>query len=182
VRVSFAGELGWEIHAPVAHIAKIYAAVIAAGAKPYGMYALGSLRLEKGYRSWKGDLSSDYSVVQAGLGRFIKWSKPTFTGKAALEAELAAGCTKSFATLVLDDHPSDAPYMSTIWHDGKVVGETTSCGYGHRVGALIALAMVKTDLAKSGTELEVEIFGKRVKAVVQEDQALWDPQNHRLRA
>jgi dimethylglycine dehydrogenase len=166
----------------VAHIAKIYAAVIAAGAKPYGMYALGSLRLEKGYRSWKGDLSSDYSVVQAGLGRFIKWSKPTFTGKDALEAELAAGCTKSFATLVLDDHPSDAPYMSTIWHDGKVVGETTSCGYGHRVGALIALAMVKTDLAKSGTELEVEIFGKRVKAVVQEDQALWDPQNHRLRA
>ena len=56
---------------------------------PYGMYALNALRLEKGYRSWKGDLSSDYSVLQAGLGRFIKWTKPAFEGKAALEAERA---------------------------------------------------------------------------------------------
>ena len=62
------------------------------------------------------------------------------------------------------------------------MGETTSCGYGYRVGALIALAMVQSDLATAGTELEVEIFGKRVRAVVQEDQPLWDPQNQRLRA
>lgn len=182
VRVSFAGELGWEIHAPVADIAAIYAAVVAAGVTPYGMYALNALRLEKGYRSWKGDLSSDYSVLQAGLGRFIKWTKPAFEGKAALETEQAAGSAKRFATLILDDHPCDAPYMSTIWHEGKVVGETTSCGYGYRVGALIALAMVQSDLATAGTELEVEIFGKRVRAVVQEDQPLWDPQNQRLRA
>ena len=71
-RVSFAGELGWEVHAPVASIPEIYDAVLSAGATPFGMRALNSLRIEEGYRAWKGDLSTDYTLLEAGLGRFIR--------------------------------------------------------------------------------------------------------------
>ncbi|MFY0615792.1 MAG: dimethylglycine dehydrogenase, partial [Hyphomicrobiaceae bacterium] len=181
-RVSFAGELGWEVHADVEHIPAVYDAVLEADARPYGMYAMNALRLEKGYRAWKGDLSTDYTMLQGGLDRFIKWDKPDFVGKQALLAEQQKGATKRFATFIVDTERSDAPYMSTIWHGGDVVGETTSGGYGYRVDASIALGVVRADLAVPGTELEIEIYGKRCKARVQEDQPLWDPANERLRA
>ena len=72
------------------------------GLKPFGMYALDSLRLEKGYRAWKGDLSTDYTPLQSGLDRFIKWEKPEFLGKAALESEKQHGVQKRFVTLTVD--------------------------------------------------------------------------------
>jgi dimethylglycine dehydrogenase len=151
------------------------------GLKPFGMFALNSLRLEKGYRAWKGDLSTDYTVLQGGLDRFVKWDKPDFLGKQALEAEKQQGVSKRFVTLV-EAGDCDAPYMSTLWHDGVVVGETTSGGWGHRIGKSIALGMVRADLTAPGTRLEVEIFGERFAATVEPDQPLWDPQNERLRA
>ena len=183
VRVSFTGELGWEVHAENAAIPAIYDAILAAGAKPFGMYALNSLRIEKGYRAWKGDLSTDYSMLEGGLERFVKFDKPQeFTGKAALLAEKQRGRAKAFVTLIVDAGEADAPYMSTIWHAGEIVGETTSGAWGYRVKASVALAMVRADLATPGTELEVEIYGQRCKAVVQADAPLWDPENARLRA
>lgn len=183
VRLSFAGELGWEIHAENADMPAIYDAVVAAGAKPFGMYALNALRLEKGYRAWKGDLSTDYTMFEGGLDRFVKLDKPQdFPGKAALQNEKQQGSKKRFVTLLVDAGDCDAPYMSSIWHDGKVVGETTSGGWGYRVNTSIALGMLRTDLAQPGTELQVEIYGEMCRAVVQEDQPLWDPQNERLRA
>ena len=183
LRVSFAGELGWEVHCGPEDAPAIWDAVTAAGAKPFGMYALESLRLEKGYRTWKGDLSSDYSLLEGGLDRFVKLDKlQDFPGKAALLNERQQGSKKRFAILKVDAGAADAPYMSTLWHDGAVVGETTSGGWGYRVGHSIAHAMLRTDLTAPGTEIEVEIFGERRKAVVQEDQPLWDPKNERLRA
>ena len=77
---------------------------------------------------------------------------------------------------------ADAPYMSTVWKGDEVVGEITSGDWGFRVNKSIALGVVKTELATPGTELEIEIFGARCKAVVQEDQPLWDPANDRIRA
>ncbi|MGB1213322.1 MAG: GcvT family protein [Pikeienuella sp.] len=183
IRVSFAGELGWEVHAANADAPEIYAALLAAGAKPFGMYALDSLRLEKGYRTWKGDLSTDYSLLEGGLDRFVKLDKPQdFPGKAALLNEKQQGSKKAFATLIVDAGAADAPYMSTIWSGDEVVGETTSGGFGYRIGKSIALSVIRTDLAVEGTELEVEIYGERFKAVVQADQPLWDPANDRIRA
>jgi len=183
LRVSFAGELGWEVHCDIADAPAIWDAVTAAGAKPFGMYALDRLRLEKGYRAWKGDLSTDYSLLEGGLERFVKLDKPQdFPGKAALLMEKQAGVAKRFVTLIVDAVDADAPYMSTLWYDGKVVGETTSGGWGYRVEASIALGMVRADLAVAGTALEVEIFGTRHRAVVQKDQPLWDAQNARIRA
>ncbi|MFZ1469909.1 MAG: FAD-dependent oxidoreductase [Paracoccaceae bacterium] len=186
MRVSFAGELGWEIHSKIADTAMVWDAVMAAGQplglRPFGMFALNSLRIEKGYRAWKGDLSTDYTVLQGGLERFVDWTKPEFRGRAALEAEKQRGVTKRFCTLLIEAGDQDPPYMSTIWADGKVVGELTSGYYGHRVGACIGLGMLQADLNVAGQAVEVEIFGTRYRAVVQADQPLWDAKNERIRA
>ncbi|MFN4170802.1 MAG: FAD-dependent oxidoreductase [Pseudorhodobacter sp.] len=182
IRVSFAGELGWELHCGNEDAPAIWDAVTAAGARPFGMWALNSLRIEKGYRAWKGDLSTDYSLLEGGLDRFIRFEKPDFTGKAALLAEKQVGVKKRFVTLLVEAGECDAPYMSTLWHDGAVVGETTSGAWGYRVGASVALGMLRADLTAPGTEVEVEIYGTRHPAVVQPDVPLWDPENARIRA
>lgn len=182
-RVSFAGELGWEIHAAIADIPALYDAVIAAGATPFGMYALNAMRIEKGYRAWKGDLSTDYTLFEGGLDRFVKLDKPQdFPGKVALQNEQQQGRKKRFVTLVVDAGDMDAPYMSPIWMGDEIVGETTSGAWGYRVNKSIALGVVAAASAAPGTQLEVEIYGVRCPAVVQPDQPLWDPANDRLRA
>ncbi|MEX0280805.1 MAG: FAD-dependent oxidoreductase [Arenibacterium sp.] len=182
-RVSFAGELGWEIHAKMADMPEIYEAVLAAGATPFGMWALNSLRIEKGYRAWKGDLSTDYSLLEGGLDRFVKLDKPQdFPGKTALLNERQQGSKKRFVTMTVAANGADAPYMSTIWHNGEVVGETTSGAWGYRINKSVALGMVRTDLSAPGTALEVEIYGQRVAAEVQPDRPLWDPENERLKS
>jgi len=181
-RVSFAGELGWEVHTPNTHLCHIYNAVLQAGAKPFGMYALNSLRIEKGYRAWKGDLSTDYSLLEGCMDRFIKWDKPDFPGKAALENERQQGVSKRFVTLELGPCDQDAPYMSTLWKGDQVVGETTSGAKGYRTGKILALGMLRADLATEGTGLEVDIYGTRVPATVLPDGPVWDPENTRIRA
>ena len=182
MRVSFAGELGWELHVANATAPALYHALIAAGATPFGMFALNALRLEKGYRAWKGDLSTDYTVLQGGLDRFVKFDKADFLGKQALANEKQQGVSKRFATLTIDAGDFDAPYMSTIWKGDEVVGEVTSGGWGYRIDKSVALGMVRADCNEAGTELEVEIFGERRKARIEADQPLWDPKNERLRA
>jgi len=182
-RVSFAGELGWEIHAAIADIPELYASVLSAGAKPFGMYALNSMRIEKGYRSWKGDLSTDYTLLEAGLDRWVNLDKPQdFPGKAVLIQQQKDGIKKRFVTMIVDAGDQDAPSMSTVYHDGKVVGETTSGDWGYRVGKSIALGTVRADLAVEGTVLDINIFGRMCRATVQADRPLWDPENERLKA
>ena len=183
VRVSFAGELGWEVHAALDDIPAIYDAIIGGGATPFGMYALNSMRIEKGYRAWKGDLSTDYTLFEGGLDRFVKLDKAQdFPGKAALLNEKQQGSKKRFVTMLVDAGAQDAPYMSTIWNGNAVVGETTSGAWGHRINASVALGVVRTELSTPGTALEIEMYGKRYAATVQPDQPLWDPENERLRA
>ncbi|MEE8454658.1 MAG: aminomethyltransferase family protein, partial [Limibaculum sp.] len=187
LRVSFTGELGWEVHAGAADMPAVFDALWTAGQphglKPFGMFALDSLRVEKGYRAWKGDLSTDYTLFQGGLDRFVKLDKAQdFPGKAALQSEKQQGVTRRFATMIVEAGDCDAPFMSTVWKNGEVVGETTSGVWGYRVGASIALGMVRADCAEPGTGLEVEIYGERRKATVQPDQPLWDPENARLKA
>ncbi|KAB7614367.1 FAD-dependent oxidoreductase [Amylibacter sp. SFDW26] len=183
MRICFGGELGWEVHTKTEDAANAYEAIREAGATPFGMFALDSMRIEKGYRSWKGDLSTDYTLLEGGLERFTRLNKEQdFPGKAVLQAEKQAGSKKAFVTLIVDTPEIDAPYMSIVWKDGERVGETTSGNYGYRVNASIALGVVRADAAAPGTELELEIYGNRFKAVVQEDQPLWDPSNERIMA
>ena len=181
-RVSFAGELGWEIHVDNGNALKIYQKILEMDVKPFGMFALNSLRIEKGYRAWKGDLSTDYSLLEAGLDRFIKFDKDCdFRGKKALQIEKQLGSQKSFTILKVKANGCDAPYMSTIWHKDEVVGEVTSGAWGYRVNDSIALCMLKTEFASKGNKVEVEIYGQRCEATVHGQEPLWDPQNLRLK-
>ncbi len=185
MRVSFAGELGWEVHSQLPDTPAIWDAIWDAGQghglRPFGMFALNSLRVEKGYRAWKGDLSTDYTVLQGGLERFVDWSKSDFRGRAALRTEKQAGVTKRFVTLRVEAGETDPPYMATIWHGGAVVGEVTSAAWGHRVEACLGLGMLRADLSAPGTAVEVEVFGVRRAAEVLADAPVWDPKNERLR-
>ena len=182
-RVSFAGELGWEIHSLNKNIPLIYKNLIDVGAKPFGMFALNSLRIEKGYKTWKGDLSTDYSLLELGLDRFLRFDKShDFPGKAALLVEKQEGVKKKAVTLVLDASDFDAPYMSTVWKDNEIVGEITSGCWGYRVNKAVALAIIRSDLTVPGEEIEVDVFGQRIKAIVQDTQSIWDPQNKRIKA
>ena len=95
--------------------------------------------------------------------------------------EKQIGIKKSFVTLKVKSNGFDAPYMSTLWHNNKIVGETTSGAWGYRVNQSIALGMLKIELCKPGTKIEVEIYGERFPATVQDNKPLWDPENFRLR-
>jgi len=181
IRVSFAGELGWEVHCDHASAPAIYDALLAGGAVPFGMRALNSLRIEKGYRAWKGDLSTDYTLLEGGLERFVDWTKD-FPGKAAIAAQKQVGVTKRFVSLKVGAGPCDPPYMSNLWSDGRIVGEVTSAAFGHRVGHVVALGMLHSDVAVRGTVLEVEAFGERLSAEVMGYGAVWDAKNERIRA
>ena len=184
IRVSYVGELGWELHMPNASLQAVHDAVWAAGQahglKRFGMYAMNSMRLEKSYRAWKGDLSTDYSVLTGGLGRFVKLDKPDFIGKAALEKEKQAGSRERFVPLLVEAGNEDAPYLATVWQEDERVGLVTSGGWGHRIERSIALATIRSDLCVPGQNVEIEIYGERYPAVVGEEP-LYDPTNGLLR-
>ena len=185
LRVNYVGELGWELHLPVEHLLSVYDLLWEAGERlgigNYGLYAMDSLRLEKCYRAWKGDLTSEYTPYMASLDRFVKLDKPGgFIGQQALRREAQAGPRERFVPLIVAPGDADAAPVSIVYRRDEVVGLVTSGGYGYRLQQSIALAYVRTDLAIAGTELEVEILGTRRRAVVA-SEPLYDPQNLRLR-
>ncbi|HUN46593.1 MAG TPA: FAD-dependent oxidoreductase [Stellaceae bacterium] len=185
IRVNYVGELGWELHVPMARLAEVYEKIWEAGAEhgiaDFGLYAIDCLRLEKCYRGWKQDLSTEWSALAAGLGRFVKFDKPDFPGRAALLAERERGPAERFVPLILGETEADAPAYSTVFDGETRVGLVTSGGYGFRIGKPIALAYVRSDLAVEGRRLEVEVLGKRCAAIVGREP-LYDPQNERLKA
>ncbi|MBM3573437.1 MAG: aminomethyl transferase family protein, partial [Alphaproteobacteria bacterium] len=146
-----------------------------------GIYAVDSLRLEKCYRGWKQDLTTEFSALAAGLDRFVRLQKPDFPGRAALIAERDRGGPKDrLVPLLVDAGGADAPVTSTVFDGETRVGLVVSGGWGHRIGRSIALAYVRADLAKPGRELAIEIFGRRCQAVVG-TEPIYDPSNSRLR-
>ncbi len=186
LRVNYVGELGWELHVPVEHVLALYDLIWAAGEPlgiaDYGLYAMDSLRLEKCYRAWKGDLTTEYTPSMASLDRFVKLDKPGgFIGQDAVRREATAGPVERFVPLLVDAGDADAAAVSIVYDGDKMVGLVTSGGYGYRMRQSIALAYVRTDLAVPGTVLEVEILGERRRAVVGKEP-LYDPDNARLRA
>ena len=192
IRVSFAGEAGWELHVPMSDMEAVYDELMATGAahqiKPFGMLALDSMRLEKGYRSWKSDLTSDYTMLESGLGRWVKTDKDNFIGRTALLTEEQRGASRRFVAMVVND-PTDgepfgeAVYLSSIRSQNKDVGLVVSAGYGHRVGKSIAYGIVdETAFANGDPQLEVEILGRMRQAQIVDNAVLYDPDNSRLRA
>ena len=190
IRVSYAGELGWELHVPFEHAAAVYRRVFEAGETcgiaDFGMLALDSMRIEKGYRSWKSDLSSDYSMIESGLAGWIDFRKDEFVGRAALLAEREAGPVRDCATLLVDEPAlpghGEAIALSTVFDGPAPVGLVLSAGYGHRVGQSLALAVCETAALEPGRALEIEILGERRAARVAPRRAVYDPENLRLKA
>ena len=185
LRVNYVGELGWELHLPVEHLLSVYQLLFEAGERlgisDFGLYAMDSLRLEKCYRSWKADLTTEYTPFMASLDRFVKLDKPGgFIGQQALQREAEQGPRERFVPLIVAAEDADAAAVSIVYHGDAVVGLVTSGGYGYRLQQSIALAYVRTDLATAGTALEVEILGTRRRAVVAREP-LYDPENQRLR-
>jgi dimethylglycine dehydrogenase len=185
LRVNYVGELGWELHVPMNDLVHVYDAITEAGQEfgisDFGMYAMDCLRLEKGYRSWKQDITHEYTPYDAGLERFVKLEKGDFIGRDALRARHAAGEKERFVPLIVEGNTADAPSCSIVFKDGKKVGIVGSGGWGFRIGKSIALSYVRLDLAEVGTKLEVEILGTRFPAVVAEEP-IFDPKNERLKA
>jgi dimethylglycine dehydrogenase len=198
IRVSFAGEAGWEIHCNMADIVAVYDVIMAAGAPHnlghFGMLALDSMRLEKGYRAWKSDLTSDYTMLESGLDRWVKFDKPEFVGRAALQAEHQAGTQRQLVTLTLDDPaPADdlandkpdafgeAVYLSVVQCDGVDAGVVVSAGYGHRVGASIAMAVIDSNKLSASEHITVTVLGRQREAHLVPSHVLYDPQNEKLR-
>jgi dimethylglycine dehydrogenase len=185
LRVNYVGELGWELHLPVEQLLSVYELLWEAGERfgisDYGLYAMDSLRLEKCYRAWKGDLTTEYTPFMASLDRFVKLDKAGgFIGQEALQREAASGPRERFVPLIVAADDADAPAVSIVYQGKQKVGLVTSGGFGYRLNQSIALAYVRTDLAAEGTELEVDILGTRRRAVVGREP-LYDPQNLLLR-
>jgi len=183
-RISFTGELGYEIWVASDGQLALYDAILAAGADlglvHYGARALNSLRLEKSFGNWAREYRPIYTPVEAGIDRFVAWDKPDFIGRDAALRDRARRPMRRLVTFVVDADDADAIGDEPVWHDGKVVGWVTSGGYGHCVGKSIALGYVPAALANASEGFEIEILGERRRAAVQA-QALYDPKGERMR-
>ncbi len=183
LRVSYVGELGYELHHPIEFQRALYDSVIEAGA-PFGIVdwgyrALDSMRLEKAYRLWGVDLSADWTPLEAGLERFVDFGKGEFIGRDALLRQRDRGIERSLACLVVDATDADPHGYEPIWAASEIVGYVAAGGYGHVVCESIALAYLPVAHANPGTALEVQILGDRRRARVVETP-LYDPKNERL--
>jgi sarcosine dehydrogenase len=148
LRVTYVGELGWELHCPIDDLGRVYDALMAADPelRPIGYRALESLRLEKGYRAWSSDITPNDTPFEAGLGWAVKLKTTTaFLGRAALEAGLGKPLTKSLVTFTVDDPGAALVGRETILRDGQAVGYLTSGGYGYSIGKSIGLGYVRHD-------------------------------------
>jgi 4-methylaminobutanoate oxidase (formaldehyde-forming) len=190
LRVTYVGELGYELHVPVEFALAVYDALVEAGRAlglaHAGYRAIESLRLEKGYRAWGADIGPDHTPLEAGLGFAVKLgtSEP-FLGRAALERQRAAGLKKRLACLTVDDPEAVLLGRETIYRDGTLVGWLSSGGHGYTVGKAIGYGYVRHDRPIDAAWLragryELEVATERVPATLHL-QALYDPSGQRIR-
>ncbi len=186
LRVNFIGELGWEIHHPIEVQNYIFDRLMDAGAefgiKPFGIRAMTVMALEKSYKLIPRELSVEYSAFESGLDRFISLRKPGFHGRDALIAGKERGPSNALVTMEVHGvTDADVRGSEPVFHGEKLVGRTTSGGYGWRVRKSLALAMVPPALSAVGTELDIVILGTKHLATVIADSP-FDPENLALRS
>jgi 4-methylaminobutanoate oxidase (formaldehyde-forming) len=186
LRVTFVGELGWELYCPTEYGAGLWRTLWEAGAEhgllPCGYRAIDSLRLEKGYRVWAADITPDETPYEAGLGFCVK-KEGMFVGSTALglgEQDGPRKPEKRLRCLVLSDPRSVALGNEPVRIDGEVVGRVTSGGYGYTVERSIAYAYLPADV-EIETSVDVDIFGRWVAGEVAREP-LFDPKGERIRA
>jgi glycine cleavage system T protein len=185
LRLSYAGELGWELHMPIDTAAQVWQDLWGAG-RDLGLVAAGlgafrSLRFEKGYRLWGSDIHTEYNPYEAGMGWMVQLGKEEFIGRSALIQAKEATLQRRLCTLTVDNPNVVSMGNEPICANGDCVGMVTSGNYGYAVGKYIAFGYVPPAYAQPGTELQVEYLAQRYTAVVAEN-ALWDPKNERMKA
>ncbi len=184
LRLNYVGELGWELHVSMDGVAALYDAVWAAGEAlglaDFGLYAMNSLRLEKAYAGWGAELTNEITPVEAGLGRFVQPDRE-FTGRAAVLSAQAQGPAIQMVYVDVQAGDADAAGSEPVYADGRVIGVTTSGGYGHCTGKSLAFAYVTPEFAAPGSRFEIELLGERRPAQVL-GAPVYDPDNARLRA
>ena len=168
-RVSYTGDLGYEIYCDLPSQRALWDALWSAGQplgmKPFGMRAMMSLRLDKFFGSWLSEFSPDYTAAETGLDRFISFRKDVdFIGRAAAEAERDAGPSRKLCAFEVDADDADVTAYEPIWLDCAVVGFCTSGGYSHHAQKSVALGFVPVERAQKGLEVEIEILGNRRRA------------------
>nr|MCE2739495.1 aminomethyltransferase family protein [Rhodobacter sp.] len=190
LRITYVGELGWELHMPTDVAVTVYEALMAAGAGQglvnAGYRAIETLRLEKGYRAWGSDIGPDHTPVEAGLAWACKMkSGLPFLGREAVAAQLAGGVTKRLAGFTVDDPAVILLGRETIYRDGLRVGWLSSGGFGHTLGKPIGYGYVRNaggvteDWMKSG-RYTLEVASERVPCQIHA-APLYDPSNLRVR-
>ncbi len=184
LRVSYVGELGWELHVRSDDLATVYAAIMelgaAVGAVQFGSYALNAMRLEKGYHGWGADFGVEYTAFDAGLDRFVSRKKQSFVGRDAFLAQAELPRQYRFAGFVLDGHGADALPSDPICRDGQPVGYVSSGGTGFRIGKRLALGYLTVD-TRPGDVFDIEVLGEPVRATVA-TVPFYDPENLRLKS
>jgi dimethylglycine dehydrogenase len=185
LRISYVSELGWELHLPMESMAPVYDALMAAGEAfgiaNFGVYAMNSLRMEKGYRGWGSELTNEITMIEADMERFVDFHKGDFVGRAALLERKRQGVAIQLVYLIVDADDADAMGNEPILANGRLVGLTTSGAFGHAVKESIAFAYVEPAYAVPGTELKVTILGHGRRARVVAEPP-YDPKSTRLRA
>jgi heterotetrameric sarcosine oxidase gamma subunit len=179
VRVTFVGELGWELYCSTEYGTALWHTLVGTGVRPCGYRAIESLRLEKGYRVWGTDITPETTPLEAGL-TFAVRREGTFAGRGALAAAEARGVGRTLRCLVLDDPRSVALGGEPVRLAGNVVGQVTSGGYGYTVARSIAYGYLPAGVS-GGTELEVRVDGTWERAEVA-SSPLYDPKGERIRA
>jgi dimethylglycine dehydrogenase len=184
-RVSYTGDLGYEIWVAPEYQRHVFQTLMEAGSEfgigLFGSRALNALRLEKGYGSWAREYRPIYGPVEAGLDRFVAYNKPAdFIGKAGAAAEKAGGGKLRLRAFILEATDADVIGDEAIWHDGKVVGWVTSGGYAHGAGKSVAMGYVPKAVADAADGFEIELLGKRHKATPQ-PAPLFDAEQRRMR-
>ena len=184
-RVSYTGDLGYEIYCDLASQRALWDVLWGEGQKhgmkPFGMRAMMSLRLDKFFGSWLSEFSPDYTCAETGLDRFISFKKEAdFIGRTAAEAERDTGPARRLCAFEVEAEDADVNAYEPVWLDGKVVGFCTSGGYSHYARKSIAQAFVPADKAEAGLEVEIEILGKMRKATLI-TEVLFDAGGSRMR-
>ncbi len=184
MRVSFVGELGWELHLASDDLPALYHAVMEAGAAlgvcDFGSYALNAMRIEKGYHGWGADFGVEYTLFDAGLQRFANMAKAEFVGRAAVAAQADRPPDWQFVGLEITEPGPDALASDPIVKAGEWIGYITGCTMGFRTGKQIALGYVRNGALEVGASCAVTIFG-RERAAVRHSPHVYDPENLRLR-
>jgi dimethylglycine dehydrogenase len=184
LRVSYVGELGWELHLPMADMPRVYAALQEAGTaygiEDFGSYTLNALRLEKGFKG-ASELTNEVTLLEADVMRFVKLDKGDFIGRDKTLASQDG--TLPWLCVYLDVDCADADPLGgeTVFRDGRPVGQVSSGGYGHHIKKSLAFAYVNPESAAPGTELEVAVLDERRPARVL-GEPVYDPRSERPRA